>query len=107
LLRRAREEFGAVTKSGLMVGIGENDKELDATFEDLARQRVQILTIGQYLAPSAGHLPVRRFVPPDHFDTLADSARQAGIGIVFAGPLVRSSYMADRLIAPNGDSAKF
>ncbi len=99
LLRRAQEEFSALTKSGLMVGLGETTDQLRQTFADLAANGVSILTIGQYLSPSKEHLPVDRYVPPDEFDSLAELARSAGIRSVFSGPLVRSSYMADSLFS--------
>ena len=97
LLRRAREEYGVLTKSGLMVGLGETNEELLAVFADLVEHKVTMLTVGQYLSPSSGHLPVERYVPPDEFDLLGRQAREAGLGKVLAGPLVRSSYMAHEL----------
>ncbi|HUV30935.1 MAG TPA: lipoyl synthase [Acidobacteriota bacterium] len=96
LLQRARREFGAVTKSGLMVGLGETRDELTSAFVDLAEHSVTILTIGQYLSPSSDHLPVVRYVPPEEFELLGRLARDAGIPNVQSGPLVRSSYRADR-----------
>jgi len=95
LLKRAREEFDAVTKSGLMVGVGENRDELRHVFEDLAANQVSMLTIGQYLSPSKKHLPVQRYVSPEEFNEYAVEANRAGIKKVFSAPLVRSSYMAD------------
>jgi lipoic acid synthetase len=83
-------------KSGLMVGLGETFEELRAVFDDLAASGVSILTIGQYLSPSSDHTAVQRYVSPDEFDALADDARRAGIATVVSGPLVRSSYLADR-----------
>jgi len=82
------------TKSGLMVGLGENEADLDAAFADLAEVGVERLTIGQYLQPSRSHPPVRRYVPPEDFEALAERARDAGIPHVLSGPLVRSSYHA-------------
>jgi lipoic acid synthetase len=96
LLADAKQEFGAVTKSGVIVGLGESYKELVEVFGDLASHGVTILTIGQYLSPSKDHLPVERYVPPEEFDSLAKEARASGIETVFSGPLVRSSYMAER-----------
>lgn len=95
LLRRAKEEFDAVTKSGLMVGVGEARDELREVFDNLAENHVSILTIGQYLSPSKKHLPVQRYVSPDEFKEYAVEANRAGIKKVFSSPLVRSSYMAD------------
>ncbi len=97
LLARAAREFGARTKSGLMVGLGETTDELAAVFHDLHAAGVTMLTIGQYLSPSKDHLPVDRYVAPEEFDRLAERARIVGIRQVFAGPLVRSSYMADAM----------
>jgi len=87
------------TKSGLMVGLGETEEELHEVFADLRRAGVSILTLGQYLAPSAEHVPIARFVEPAEFDALRDVALQMGFTAVAAGPYVRSSYMADVLLA--------
>lgn len=95
LLRWMHENSDLVTKSGLMVGMGESSEELKAVFADLARSRVSILTIGQYLAPSKQHFPVVRYLPPDEFVKLAEEAKRAGISTVVSAPLVRSSYQAD------------
>lgn len=85
------------TKSGLMVGLGETPPELTATWADLRSVCCDILTIGQYLQPSAQHLPVERFVPPEEFAEMADAARTLGFAGVAAGPFVRSSYQAEEL----------
>ncbi|MBD3402801.1 lipoyl synthase [candidate division GN15 bacterium] len=98
LLERAGREYSVRTKSGLMVGLGETMDELVAVFTDLAEHGVTLLTVGQYLSPSKEHLPVDRYVPPEEFDVLAERARSAGIPHVFAGPLVRSSYLADSMV---------
>lgn len=95
LLRHMARQSDMVIKSGLMVGLGETNDELEAVFADLADAGVQVLTIGQYLAPSKKHHPIDRYVPPEEFDRLAKAARASGIGKVFAAPLVRSSYRAD------------
>lgn len=95
LLRHMAENSGMVIKSGLMVGVGETADELEAVFADLTASGIKVLTIGQYLAPSKKHHPIDRYVPPEEFDRLAEAARAAGIGKVFAAPLVRSSYRAD------------
>ena len=100
LLRYVAETSDIITKSGLMVGLGETPDELLQVFDDLVRARVQVLTIGQYLAPSANHLPVVRYVTPDEFDLFKEQAKQAGIKQVLSGPLVRSSYMADMVLSP-------
>ncbi len=85
-----------VTKSGLMLGLGETHAEVIAVLEDLRRHDCDMLTLGQYLPPSRHHLPVKRYVPPAEFDQLAVTARQLGFKQVAAGPLVRSSYHADQ-----------
>jgi lipoyl synthase len=95
LLRRAKElDANTVTKSGLMVGLGETRDELLAVFADLAAVGVDVLTLGQYLRPSAWHLPVDRYYPPEEFDALRADALALGFRHVEAGPLVRSSYHA-------------
>src|SRR5205085_9534044 len=83
-----------VSKSGLMVGLGEEMKELLAVFQDLAARNVDILTVGQYLRPSKDHLPVARFYTPDEFHFLKIEALKMGFRHVESGPLVRSSYHA-------------
>jgi lipoic acid synthetase len=98
LLRRAGELHPEIpTKSGVMLGLGETDAELDATLADLRAAGVSLLTLGQYLPPSPRHLPVARWVPPGEFDAWAARARALGFRDVAAGPLVRSSYHAERL----------
>ncbi len=98
LLKSAGTYDHVLIKSGLMVGLGETKDELEHVFGDLAESRVSLLTIGQYLSPSSAHLPIARFVPPDEFDEYRRMAETAGIASVFSGPLVRSSYLADRFI---------
>ena len=83
------------TKSGLMVGLGETDEEILDTLRDLRAHDVEMLTIGQYLAPSGHHLPVRRYVHPDVFATYAREAAAMGFTHAASAPLVRSSYHAD------------
>ncbi|MGA1212505.1 MAG: lipoyl synthase, partial [Solirubrobacterales bacterium] len=97
VLKLAREmgEGRVITKSGLMVGLGEEFDEMVETFGILRRHGVQILTVGQYLRPTENHLPVVRYWHPDEFDALAEEARKMGFESVAAGPLVRSSYHAD------------
>ncbi|MHB8417640.1 MAG: lipoyl synthase [Myxococcales bacterium] len=85
---------GAITKSSLMVGLGESREELRESFRDLRAAGVEVLTLGQYLRPSAWHLPVERFVAPAEFDELRAEAEAHGFAYVAAGPLVRSSYRA-------------
>jgi lipoic acid synthetase len=85
---------GMVTKSGVMVGLGETFSELVEVFRDLGSRGVDILTIGQYLRPSHDHLPIARFYTPDEFGLLKDAALGFGYRHVESGPLVRSSYHA-------------
>ena len=94
VLRRAKEA-GFVTKTGIMLGLGEEREELLATMRDLSELHVNILTLGQYLQPTKDHLPVHRFVHPDEFQELHDRGIEMGFRIVEAGPLVRSSYHAE------------
>ncbi len=84
------------TKSGLMVGLGESDEEIVEVMRDLRAHDVDMLTIGQYLQPSAHHLPVRRYVEPAQFERFREAAERMGFRHAACGPLVRSSYHADR-----------
>ncbi len=86
---------GAVTKSGIIVGMGETRDEVVATMQDLRQVDCDLLTIGQYLRPSPRHLAVDRFYHPDEFGELAQTGRELGFKHVASGPLVRSSYHAD------------
>jgi len=85
---------GMLSKSGVMVGLGESMEELLEVFGDLAAQQVDILTVGQYLRPSKDHLPIARFYTPEEFHTLKQEALARGFRHVESGPLVRSSYHA-------------
>jgi lipoic acid synthetase len=97
LLSRFKEAVPHVpTKSGLMVGLGETDEEILQTMRDLRAHNVDMLTIGQYLAPSGHHLPVRRYVHPDTFKMFEQEAQKMGFSHAAVGALVRSSYHADR-----------
>lgn len=99
LLRRAHErktEQSLLTKSGLMVGLGETVDELLKAFRDIAQTGCDILTVGQYLAPTAKHIPIERYYSPDEFADLKSEALAMGFRYVEAGPLVRSSYHAGR-----------
>ncbi|MGE5129311.1 MAG: lipoyl synthase [Sphingomonadaceae bacterium] len=97
LLARFKERFPAIpTKSGLMVGLGETDDEILATMRDLRAHAVDMLTIGQYLQPTGGHLPVLRYVPPETFARFEREAQAMGFRHAAVGALVRSSYHADR-----------
>jgi lipoic acid synthetase len=94
MLRRAKQA-GFVTKSGLMLGIGEEEEEIEATLRDLSADELDILTLGQYLRPSAQHLPVKRWVTPEEFAAWKEFGLGLGFGVVESGALVRSSYHAD------------
>ncbi len=97
LLAQFRKRHPAVpTKSGLMVGLGETLEEIVAVMRDLRAHGVDMLTVGQYLQPSKHHLPVARFAHPDEFRALEAEARRLGFVNAACGPLVRSSYHADR-----------
>jgi lipoyl synthase len=85
---------GMVTKSGLMVGLGEAMSELVDVFQDLGARGVDILTVGQYLRPSRDHLPIARFYTPEEFQYLKNEALRFGFRHVESGPMVRSSYHA-------------
>jgi lipoic acid synthetase len=98
VLQRAGELRPDVpTKSGLMLGLGEEDGELVQALADLRAAGVSLLTLGQYLRPSPAHLPVARWVPPAEFDAWGERARALGFHDVASGPLVRSSYHAEQL----------
>jgi lipoic acid synthetase len=99
LLRRAKElDPVAITKSGLMVGLGETKHELLLVFADLVDNGVDVLTLGQYLRPSSKHLPLVRYYHPEEFAALREEALALGFRHVEAGPLVRSSYHAERQV---------
>ncbi len=95
-LRQFRQRYPHVpTKSGLMVGLGETDEEILDVMRDLRAHGVEMLTIGQYLAPSTHHLPVTRYVHPDTFKMFEEEAKKMGFSGAACGPMVRSSYWAD------------
>jgi lipoic acid synthetase len=93
-----RRSPGTVTKSGLMLGLGETTQELLEVLSDLRAVQCDVLTLGQYLAPTLKHIPVARYLPPAEFDTLAVLARSLGFAQVASGPFVRSSYHADEMV---------
>ncbi|ODB33726.1 lipoyl synthase [Pseudoalteromonas sp. BMB] len=100
LLRRFKEAHPEVrTKSGLMVGLGEEISEIEEVLRDLREHNVDMLTVGQYLQPSKHHLPVKRYVPPVEFDGLKEYADEIGFSHAACGPFVRSSYHADQQAA--------
>ena len=96
LLQRYKQKNPDImTKSGLMLGLGESMEEIKVVLEDLRAHQVDMVTLGQYLQPSRDHLAVERFVHPDEFNALRDYAEQLGFKAVASGPMVRSSYHAD------------
>jgi lipoic acid synthetase len=99
--RRAPE---IVTKSGLMLGLGETTEELLDVLADLRAAGCDTLTLGQYLAPTLKHIPVVRYVPPEEFDALGELARSLGFAKVASGPFVRSSYHADEMVREHADA---
>lgn len=96
---RASGGVGLCTKSGLMVGLGESDAEVGGVMRDLRGAGCEMLTVGQYLAPSPQHLPVARYVEPGQFDAWREEGLAMGFAAVAAGPFVRSSYRAEELFA--------
>lgn len=97
LLQRAKRQ-GHTTKTGLMLGIGEKEHEIEAVIDDLVSISCDILTLGQYLQPTAKHLPVDRWVHPDEFAKWKQVAEAKGIGHCESGPMVRSSYHAEKQV---------
>ena len=97
LLRRAKElaDYPVMTKSGIIVGLGESNDEVVDTMRDLREKGVDVVTIGQYLQPSDRHAQIERWVHPDEFRWFREQGEALGFGSVFSGPLVRSSYRAD------------
>jgi lipoic acid synthetase len=97
LLERAKEiaDYPVLTKSGIIVGLGETNDEVVETMRDLREHGVDVVTIGQYLQPSAKHAAIDRWVHPDEFRWFREQGEALGFGSVFSGPLVRSSYRAD------------
>ena len=87
---------GMKTKSGIMLGLGETEEEIYETIDDLSNVSCDILTMGQYLQPTPNHLPVAEFVPPQKFDEYKEYALKKGFRFVESGPLVRSSYHAEK-----------
>lgn len=100
LARAKRLAPDLLTKSGLMVGLGESVGEVLAVMRDLRDAGVDIVTIGQYLRPTANHLAVQRYYAPEEYEVFREEGRRLGIGHVEAGPLVRSSYHAERQAIP-------
>jgi len=100
LLKKFKEQHPSIsTKSGLMMGMGEENEEMQTVLDDLRAHNVDMLTLGQYLQPSKHHFPVKRYVPPAEFDALGDYAKEIGFTHAACGPMVRSSYHADKQAA--------
>jgi lipoic acid synthetase len=102
LLRRSRAA-GLLTKSGIMVGLGEEWPEVEETIRAIRGSGTDVLTVGQYLRPSADHLPLQRYYTPEEFERIKAFALSLGYGHVESGPLVRSSYHADEHIQLGGN----
>jgi len=94
VLRHAKSR-GFTTKTGIMLGLGEESHEIEQTLRDIANDKTDIVTIGQYLQPSANHLPVSRWATPEEFAQWKTFGLSLGIGVIESGPMVRSSYHAD------------
>jgi lipoic acid synthetase len=102
LLKYCKEKYPKVlTKTSLMVGLGETDEEIFETLRDLREHNVDIVTFGQYLRPTSHHLPVERYVTPETFNHYRDEGLKLGFLEIVSGPFVRSSYRADQVLAKN------
>jgi lipoic acid synthetase len=97
---KAMATYSVVTKSGLMLGLGETETEIHEAMDDLRKAQCDILTMGQYLQPTGSHLPVVEYIPPSTFDTLRKQAEEKGFIHVASGPMVRSSYHAEEFKVP-------
>jgi lipoic acid synthetase len=107
LLKKFKALFPNVpTKSGLMVGLGETDEEILQVMQDMRDHNIDMLTIGQYLAPSTSHIPVRRYVHPDTFKMFEEKAYEMGFSHAAVGAMVRSSYHADQQAHAASEAAK-
>ncbi len=107
LLKKFKDLFPNVpTKSGLMVGLGETDEEILQVMQDMRDHNIDMLTIGQYLAPSTSHIPVRRYVHPDTFKMFEEKAYEMGFSHAAIGAMVRSSYHADQQAHAASEAAK-
>jgi lipoic acid synthetase len=101
LAHAKRHRTEVYTKTSLMLGLGETDGEILATMDDLRAVGVDLLTLGQYLRPTANHLPVQRYVTPEEFDRFRREALARGFLECVSGPMVRSSYRAERALEGN------
>ena len=101
VLEYAAEQSDVITKTSLMLGLGETDDELLDCMDDLREADVDVLTLGQYLQPTSNHLPVERFVTPDEFERYREWGLEKGFKEVVSGVFVRSSYRAERVLEFN------
>ena len=101
VLKYAAKQSDIITKTSLMLGLGETDDELLDCMDDLREADVDILTLGQYLQPTSNHLPVERFVTPDEFERYREWGLKKGFKEVVSGVFVRSSYRAERVLEFN------
>jgi len=90
-----------LTKTSLILGLGETDQEIEETMDDLIKNKVDILTLGQYLRPTLNHMPIERWVTPEEFETYREIGLKKGFLEVVSGPMVRSSYRAERALEKN------
>jgi lipoic acid synthetase len=95
-----------LTKTSLMLGLGETDEEIEQTMDDLRAIKLDILTFGQYLRPTLNHLPVQRYVSPEDFERYRQLGLEKGFFEVVSGPMVRSSYRAEQALARNNVGLK-
>ena len=100
-MKYAAEQSVVITKTSLMLGLGETDDELLDCMDDLREADVDVLTLGQYLQPTSNHLPVERFVTPDEFERYREWGLEKGFKEVVSGVFVRSSYRAERVLEFN------
>ena len=101
VLKYAAKQSDIITKTSLMLGLGETDDELLDCMDDLREADVDVLTLGQYLQPTSNHLPVERFVTPDEFERYREWGLKKGFKEVVSGVFVRSSYRAERVLEFN------
>ena len=102
VLKWVKENYShQITKSGLMLGLGETREEVHKTMDDLLGNGCDMLTLGQYLQPTPKHLPVIEYIHPDQFESYKKTAQEKGFKAVFSGPFVRSSYLADEIYEQN------
>ena len=101
LAESKRINHKVLTKTSLILGLGETDQEIEETMDDLIKNKVDILTLGQYLRPTLNHLPIERWVTPKEFETYREIGLKKGFLEVVSGPMVRSSYRAERALEKN------